>query len=174
MRRSAAGFLLALLLPLPACGGDDADDDAVAAAPSSAASAASDPKGDWTGALAQVCRTFSSAVSGTQRQQLADGKVTPEEVLAAEKAARPAVAEFDAQLAALQVPPEAAEAAKALEDFLVRSRPNAAELLAAARAGDQARLTSVLGAREKLRLEGYQLLYAQRVPEQCTLRGTFS
>ena len=173
MRRAATSVLLVSALLLPGCGGgDDADSDV--AAPSAKPSPSADPKGDWLSSLIGLCTALSGAVSGAELQAGGDGKITPGEVLAGEKAARPAVDAFDKGLAALPVPPEAAEADAVLQDFLARSKPTVVDMLAAAQAGDQAALNAVLSEREKLRLEGYQALYAVGVPEKCTQRGTYS
>lgn len=173
MRRATAALLLTTML-LAGCGGGDQDDDADVAAPSSAPSPSADPKGDWLSALVGLCTTLSGAVSGAELQAGSDGKITPAEVLAGEKAARPAVEAFDKGLAALSPPPEAAAADKALKDFLALSEPTVAAMLAAAKAGDQTKLNAVLAEREKLRLAGYKALYAQGVPEKCSQRGTYS
>lgn len=167
----AAGVLL-----LSGCGGgDDADADDVAA-PSTAPSPTADPKGDWMSAVIGLCNTLAGAVSGRQLTAGSDGKLTPEEILAGEKAARPAVDAFDKGLAALPAPPEAAEAEKALKDLMAANKPNVAAMLAAAQAGDQAKLNAVLAEREKLRLspQGLASLTAVGLPDKCNYRNTYS
>ena len=105
-----------------------------------------------------------------------DGKLTPEEILAGEQAARPAVDAFDKGLAALPAPPEAAEAEKALKDLMAANEPTVAALLAAAKAGDQAKMNAVFAEREKLRLspEGIPSLTKHGLPEKCNYRNSYS
>lgn len=167
--------LSAGLLLLSGCGGGD-DADADVAAPSTKPSPTADPKGDWMSAVIGLCNTLSGAVSGRILTSGSDGKLTPEEVLAGEKAARPAVDAFDTGLAALPAPPEAAEAEKALKDLMVLNKPSVVELLAAAEAGDQARMNAVLAEREKIRLgpQGLPSLAEHGLPEKCNYRNSFS
>ena len=175
MRNATTAVLLSALL-LSGCGGGDDEDTADAAAPSAKPSPSADPKGDWLSAVAGLCNTLSGAVSGQQLQAGMDGKITPGEVLAGEKAARPAVQAFDAGLAALDAPPEAAEADKALKDLMAASKPSVKELLAAAEAGDQTKLNAVFSAREKLRLspQGIASLTKHGIPEKCNYRNSYS
>lgn len=173
MSRKVPAALAAGLLVLSGCGGgDDADD---VAAPSQQPSPTADPKGDWLSAVAGLCNTLSGAVSG---QQLRDGMngYTPQEILAGEKAARPAVDAFDQGLAALPAPPKAAEAEKAFMDLKAKNKPSVAALLAAAQAGDQAKVNAVLGEREKLRIspEGIPSLTEHGLPEKCNYRMSYS
>lgn len=175
MRRATAAVLLSTLL-LSGCGGSDGDDEAEASAPSPKPSPTADPKGDWLSAVVSLCTTLSGAVSGQQLTAGADGKITPGEVLAGEKAARPAVEAFDSGLAALPAPPEAAEAEKALTDLMSLNKPTVAEMLAAAQAGDQATLDAVMAKREKIRLspQGLASLTAVGLPEKCNYRNAYS
>ena len=175
MRRATAAVLLTSLL-LSGCGGGDSDEDSDVAAPSAAPSPSADPKGDWMSAVAGLCNTLSGAVSGQALTAGSDGKLTPEEILSGEKAARPAVDAFDKGLAALPAPPEAAEAEKALTDLMVKNKPSVAALLAAAKAGDQAKVNAVLAEREKLRIspEGIPSLTKHGLPEKCNYRNSYS
>ena len=175
MRRATAAVLLSALL-LSGCGGGDADEDADVAAPSTAPSPTADPKGDWMSAVIGLCNTLSGAVSGRILTAGTDGKLTPQEVMAGEKAARPAVDAFDKGLAALPAPPEAAAAEKALKDLMTLNKPTVVDLLAAAEAGDQARLNAVLAERERIRLgpQGLPSLAKHGLPEKCNYRNSFS
>lgn len=164
------------LLLVGGCGGGGDDDTDDVAAPSTAPSPTADPKGDWMSAVIGLCNTLSGAVSGQQLTAGNDGKITPSEVLAGEKAARPAVDAFDQGLAALPAPPEAAEAEKALKDLMAANKPTVAAMLAAAEAGDQTKLNSVMADREKLRLspQGLASLTAVGLPEKCNYRMAYS
>ena len=158
-----------LVLPVLSACGTRVEPRDVAAPPPSA-----EPRDTWLRALIGLCVQLSGAVSGAEARTLADGRSTPAEILSEERVARPAVQTFDDGLAQLDVPPEAKAADAVLKDFFVRSAPITAELLAAAEAGDQARVTAAVGAREALRHEGYEALYAQGIPEKCTQRGSYS
>ena len=174
MRRATATVLLTTML-LAGCGSGDADESDDVAAPSTAPSPTADPKGDWLSAMAGLCNSLSGAVSGQIIRDGMDGKYTPEEVLAGDKAAQPAVAEFDKGFAALTVPPEAAEAHKAFTDLRAKNASSVAALLAAAQAGDQAKMNAVFAEREKLRLspEGIPSLTKHGLPEKCNYRNSY-
>ena len=158
------------------CGGGDGDGEDSVAAPSPQSSPSADPKGDWMSAVIGLCNDLSGAVSGQQLTAGNDGKITPGEVLAGEKAARPAVDAFDQGLAALPAPPEAAAAEKALTDLMALNEPTVTKMLAAAEAGDQEQLNAVLAEREKLRLspQGIASLTAVGLPEKCDYRNAYS
>ena len=170
------GLLAAGVLVLSGCGGGEDEPDTAAPPASAPSPAAPDPKAEWISAVTGACTTLSGATSGKMLQLGGDGKYTPKEVLAMEEAARPAVDAFDAELAALPAPPEAAEADKALKNLMTKYEPMVQQLLAAAKSGDQAAVNKVLAEREKLRLspEGIPALTAAGLPERCNVRGAFS
>ncbi len=178
MRRTSrmipAVLSVGALLLVGGCGGGEDDTDDVAA-PSTQPSPSADPKGDWLSAMAGLCNTLSGAVSGQQLRDGMDGKYSPAEILAGDKAAQPAVAEFDKGFAALSVPPEAAEAHKAFTDLRAKNKVSVAELLAAARAGDAAKVNAVLAEREKLRTspQGIPSLTKHGLPEKCNYRNSY-
>jgi hypothetical protein len=175
MRNVTAALMLSALL-LSGCGEADKDDQADAGAPTAKPTPSADPKGDWISAVVGLCTDLSGAVSGQILTAGNDGKITPSEVLAGEKAARPAVVAFDKGLAALPAPPEAAGAEKALKDLMALNKPTVAELLAAAQADDQAKLNAVFAEREGIRLgpQGIASLTAVGLPEKCNYRMSFS
>lgn len=179
-RTAARSAVLAVTgVLLAGCGGGETEPARVlsqgAASPAGAAQPA-DPKKAYLSEISKLCTTLAGKVSGLQIQASADGKLTPAEVLSREEAGRPAVEAFDAGLAALRVPPEAADAHRALTDLLARNEPTVVKLLEAARAGDQAAVNAVLAEREKLRLgpQGIPSLVAAGIPEKCNYRASHS
>ena len=89
--------------------------------------------------------------------------------------AKPATDAFDAAAAALPVPPQAATAKRAFDDFLALQKAAYAELDAAANAGDRVALTQAYGV-----LQGQYAgtperagMKAARLPEKCGYRGAY-
>ena len=176
MRRTTTTVTVSLALLLAGCGGGEQEDTAEPAAKAAPAAApAADPKREWTNAVAAPCTDLAGVVAGRQLTAGSDGKITPAEVLAGQKAADPAVAAFDQGYAALTAPPEAAEAKKAYDAFLSTAKVTAAGVLKAAQAGDQAALVKALSAAEGQRLgpNGIQAFMDQGLPEKCRYRASF-
>ena len=171
----AAPALLALLL-VTGCGGGGDDDTAAPEAPPAATAAAPDPKTEWLNAMTGLCGTLGGEVSGlTYQASLSDNQITPAEHASIATKAKPATDAFDAGVAALTVPPEAAPVKKAFDDFLAVQKKAYAELDAAAKAGDQAALTKAYGVIQgqyATTPEG-QALKASGLAEKCNFRGTY-
>ena len=178
-RTAAATLTAALLLLTAACGGEDSAQPAEPAQdpPAAQQAAAADPKRDWTSAVAGLCTDLAGVVAGRQISDFADdNKYTPDEIVAADAAARAAAKAFDDGYAALPAPPEAAEAKKAFDAFLAASRPHVAALLAAAKAGDETTMTKAFSGLEGVRLgpTGVKSFTAQGLPEKCHYRGSYT
>jgi hypothetical protein len=178
MRNRTTTLAVGLALVLAGCGGADGDDTAEPAAkqapPPSAAAA--DPKKEWVLAVTGLCAELAVEVSGRQLSDFTDdNRYSPDEVLAAERDARPAVERFDAGYAALPVPPEAEEAKKAYDTFLSLSKKTVPALLAAAKAGDQAAMEKVFAAREGVRNgpQGFKAFMPHGLPEKCGYRASY-
>lgn len=172
--RPAVVLSVAAVLAVGGCGGGGDED--TAAAPAAKPSPTADPGRAWILAVTGLCTTLAGEVSGHGITAGNDGKLTPAEILAGEKAARPAVDAFDQGLAALPAPPEAAAADKAMKDLMAANKPTVTAMLAAAQAGDQAKLNAVLAEREKLRLspQGIPSLTGAGLPEKCNYRNSYS
>ena len=123
-----------------------------------------------------LCGTLSGAVSGlTYQASLSENQITPAEHAAIAASAKPATDAFDAAVAELEVPPEAAPAKEAFDAFLALQRSAYAELDAAAQAGDQAALTRAYGVIQGQYASTPQgaALKASGLPEKCSYRGTY-
>ena len=176
MRRALPVLLLPALL-LGGCGGGGDDDDAVAAPPSPKAAPSADPRGDWLAAMSGLCGTLSGATGGAVLQaSTSDNQISPAEHAAIAAQVKPATDAFDSGVAALTVPPEAADAKKALDDFLALQATSYAQLQAAADAGDQAALTKAYGVTQGQYASTPEgaALKASGLPEKCSYRGSFA
>ncbi len=171
----AAPALLALLL-LTACAEGEDEPAAAPKDPSPAASSQPDPKAEWLAAMTGLCGTLGGEVSGlTYQASLSDNQITPAEHAAIATRAKPATDAFDRAVAALTVPPEAAPAKKAFDDFLALQKTAYADLDATAKAGDQAALTRAYGVIQGQYATTPQgaALEASGLPEKCSYRGTY-